>query len=454
MRRTFRAKLLAATIGLVAVAEGLTVVALDHSLASSLRDQRARRLEDQARGALDWVAQGRHPAVVAGRLAAITAARVTIFDVRGRVVGDSRTEAPDDVAGAAEVVAARRSGVGRDARFDAPAGTEVLFVAVARPGGVGVRLATPLADVEGAVGLLRRRLLLTSAVVFVLAVVVAMAVARLLARPLAAMRDAAQAIAQGRYDHARTGGDGARDELGDLQRSLQSLAGQLSQAETRRREFVGDLSHEIGTPVAAIQGYSETLLHAPVDEATHAEFLGVIHRHAGRIGRLVDDLRFLATEEARPHEQRRREPVHLLPLARHVERALLPRAKDARATIRVVIDDDVIVRGDPDHVERVLLNLVDNAVKYARSAVTVSARRDGDRVTIAVQDEGPGIAAEHLPRLFERFYRVDPGRSRDAGGTGLGLAIVRRLVVDMGGTVDVASTVGQGTRFTVALPAA
>jgi len=457
--RTFRAKLLVAFLGVVVVAEGLTVLALDRALAASLQSQLARRLEDQARGALDWVAQGRHKAVVAGRLAAITATRVTLFDERGAVVGDSASDRVVDVAavtGSPEIVAARRDGVGRDARFDAQAGDAVLFVAVAASDGVGVRLATPLADVESAVALVRRRLLATSAVVFVLAVVVAMAVARLLARPLSAMRDTAQTIAQaitqGRYEAAVVVDEGAHDELGDLQRSLQSLSSQLSQAEARRREFVGDLSHEIGTPVAAIQGYSETLLHAAVDDATRAEFVGVIHRHAGRITRLVDDLRFLSTEESRPRALRRREPVRVADVARHVKRALQPRTGEAGAHVDVIVADDTVAVGDPDHVERVLLNLVDNAVKYARGGIVVRGRREGDHVVVIVEDDGPGIPPEHLPRLFERFYRVDAGRSRAAGGTGLGLAIVRRLVVDMGGSVDVQSTVGQGTRFVVALP--
>jgi signal transduction histidine kinase len=455
MRGTFRAKLLWATLGLVVVAEGSTVVALDRALAAMLQDQLARRLEDQANGALEWVAQGRHPDVVAGRLAAITAARVTLFDARGAVLGDSdEAAAIDDVAAAPEIVAARAGLAGRDARFDARVGDDVLFVAVAERGGVGVRLATPLADVERTIALVRRRLLATSLLVFALAVVVAMVVARLLARPLVAMRDAAQAIARGRYDTAAVVDDGARDELGDLQRSLKSLSTQLQATEQRRREFVGDISHEIGTPVAAIQGYSETLLSADVDDATRAEFVGVIHRHAGRIARLVDDLRFLSTAESRPSEARRREPVRVVDVARHVQRALQPRAVDASARVDVDVGDDVAVLGDPDHVERVLLNLVDNAVKYARGAIAVRAQRQGERIVIDVDDDGPGIAAEHLPRLFERFYRVDAGRSREAGGTGLGLAIVRRLVDDMGGSVDVTSEVGRGTRFVVVLPAA
>jgi signal transduction histidine kinase len=453
MRRTFRAKLLVATVGLVAVAEGLTVLALDRSLSSSLQAQLARRLEDQAKGALEWVAQGRHPDVVAGRLAAITATRVTLFDARGAVVGDSANDRVVDVAGAPEVQAARVAGVGRDARADGGDRAQVLFVAVAAPDGVGVRLATPLADVERAVALLRRRLLWTSALVFVLAVVVAMAVARLLARPLSAMRDTAQAIAAGRYD-VGVASDGARDELGDLQRSLQSLSAQLADTEARRREFVGDLSHEIGTPIAAITGYSETLLSTPVDDATRAEFVGVIHRHAVRVARLVDDLRFLSTEESRPREHRRCEPVRIMDVARHVKRALQPRADEAGARVAVDVAADVVALGDPDHIERVLLNLVDNAVKYARGAIVVRGRHDDERVVVEVEDDGPGIDAVHLPRLFERFYRVDAGRSREAGGTGLGLAIVRRLVVDMGGNVDVVSELGKGSRFVVVLPAA
>lgn len=449
MRRTFRAKILVATLALVAAAELLTVVAIDRAIASDFEDRLAMRMEEQARGAIEWASQGRNPDVVAGRLASITATRVTLIDARGIVVGDS-AQLFEDVRSAPEVSAARGGGVGRSTRASSSQKERVLHIAVASPEGLVVRLAAPLADVERARGAMRERLLLASAVVFLLAVTVSMGVARALARPLLAMRDVAQRIARGSYDVQL--GQTGRDELGDLQRSLQQLAEQLAATEARRREFVGDLSHEIGTPVAAIQGYAETLLAGPVDAPTSKEFLEIIHRHARRIDLLVADLRFLSAQEARPADARVRVPVRVHDVAMHVQSALLPRTEERGARVVLELEPTLEVLGDPEHLERVLLNLVENAVKYARGTITVTGRRTPSGGQIEVIDTGPGIAAEHLPRLFERFYRVDRGRSRESGGTGLGLAIVKRLVEDMGGTVEVDSKVGEGTRFTVRLP--
>jgi two-component system, OmpR family, phosphate regulon sensor histidine kinase PhoR len=223
-----------------------------------------------------------------------------------------------------------------------------------------------------------------------------------------------------------------------------------------RRDFVANVSHELRTPVTAIQGYAETLLRGPRDEVTQREFLEIIHRHARRLGALVEGLLVLSDLEARPPEQAVREPVDAAATVEHVRATLRDRARQREATIEVDVKADAVVRGDPVGLEQVLENLVDNAVKYGKdqgARVRVTGERRGERVVLEVHDDGPGIPAEHLPRLFERFYRVDPGRSRERGGTGLGLAIVKHLVESMGGTVDVASAAGSGTTFRLELPA-
>ncbi len=453
MKLTFRVKLLLGYIALVAAAELLTVAALDRSISAELIAQLARRLEAQALGAVEWVSAGRNPDVVATRLAHVVGARVTVLDSTGRLVGDSESIENATII-APELNEARAGRVGRDMRVD------VLYVAVPTPDGLVIRLAAPLSDVNATVALVRKRLLAASAIVFALAVALSLVVARTLARPLVAMRDAAHRIAQGTYDVVLP--PGPRDEFGDLSRSLKTLSDQLARVEAMRRQLVGDVSHEIGTPVAAIQGYAETLLAAgagaTTDAATTREFLEIIHRNAGRIARLVEDLRFLSAieHEAVIGHKREREPVPLLETARLVAGTVRPRVDDKKATIAIEIGDELDVLGDPDHVERVLLNLVENAVKYGNDGgtVRVSAARKGQRVQLEVVDDGPGIPTEHIGRVFDRFYRVDHGRSRDKGGTGLGLAIVKQLAEAMEGTVWVESEPGKGTRFVVDLPAA
>ncbi|HEY3821192.1 MAG TPA: ATP-binding protein [Polyangiaceae bacterium] len=223
-----------------------------------------------------------------------------------------------------------------------------------------------------------------------------------------------------------------------------------------RRDFVANVSHELRTPVTAIQGYAETLLRGAVDETTRKQFTEIIHRHARRLGALVEGLLTLSELEARPPEQAVRERVEVPAIAEHVRATLRERAAQRETGVDVDVAADVIARGDPVAVEQVIENLVDNAIKYGKDGggrVRIVGRRLGDRVRLDVLDDGPGIDAEHLPRLFERFYRVDAGRSRERGGTGLGLAIVKHLVESMGGTVEVDSGTGRGTTFRVEWPA-
>jgi two-component system phosphate regulon sensor histidine kinase PhoR len=232
---------------------------------------------------------------------------------------------------------------------------------------------------------------------------------------------------------------------------------ELRRLETVRRDFVANVSHELRTPVAAIRGAAETLLLGGAQRAETAfEFATMIDRHAERLHRLVEDLLELSRIEAR--ELR----IDLAPVDLRAEaeraRELLSLAAQARGTeVRVQVEGGSLeVLADRSALEHVLTNLLENAIKYSPegAVVTVRAERRGATVRTLVEDDGPGIEARHLPRLFERFYRVDAGRSRQVGGTGLGLAIVKHLAEAMGGSVGVESTVGRGSRFWIDLPRA
>ena len=230
----------------------------------------------------------------------------------------------------------------------------------------------------------------------------------------------------------------------------------LRRLETIRTDFVANVSHELRTPVTAITTATETLLAGALDEPAEAvEFVGVIDRHGQRLRQLVDDLLDLAKIEAKSFRLVLAE-MEVRPIAEHAISLMEEQAKRRRMTLR--LEDSapgLSARIDRRGLEQVLVNLLDNAVKYAGEGarVTVTARARGDRVEIAVADDGAGISPQHLGRIFERFYRVDAGRSRQLGGTGLGLSIVKHLVELMGGTVEVESEPGKGARFTVRLPA-
>src|SRR4051794_33534159 len=239
----------------------------------------------------------------------------------------------------------------------------------------------------------------------------------------------------------------------------------VKRTEQMRADFIANAGHELKTPLTALIGFIETLLGPARDDAAARErFLTIMHEQAGRMARLVDDLLSLSRIELNEHVAPTGR-VALAPLIDEVARGLELRAAERGIRITKVLPPDLPeVLGDRDELVQVFQNLLDNAIKYARpeSEVTVTGSL-GDsggggtaspQVRVAIADQGEGIAGEHLPRLTERFYRVDTARSRQLGGTGLGLAIVKHLVNRHRGRLLIASRLGQGSTFTVCLRAA
>ena len=228
----------------------------------------------------------------------------------------------------------------------------------------------------------------------------------------------------------------------------------IRRLESLRRDFVANVSHELRTPVTAILSASETLEMALAKDPEGAKrFLQIIDRNATRLQRLIEDLLDLSRIESRELKLRP-EKFAFEPFATHLLGLFRDRADKKRISLRHEVGKGLEIDSDRRALEQVLTNLVDNAVKYCQegSTVTLHAEGRGAGVLVRVSDDGPGIDKKHLPRLFERFYRVDAGRSREMGGTGLGLSIVKHLVESMGGTIDVSSDVGKGTSFEIVLP--
>jgi two-component system phosphate regulon sensor histidine kinase PhoR len=226
----------------------------------------------------------------------------------------------------------------------------------------------------------------------------------------------------------------------------------LRALEAVRREFLSNAAHELRTPVTAISGYSETLLAGGVDPETSQEFVMTIHRNAQRIAALVADLLVLDTLEGRAEAIGTRAPVALAEVIGDAARTA--RGVTPSAQIEVDVADGLSVLGTREGLDHIVQNLIDNAVKYGNNTpVTVRAERIAQRVRLAVADRGPGIPDGHEDRIFERFYRLDAGRSRDRGGSGLGLAIVKSQIEAIGGRVWVEHA-SPGARFVVELDAA
>ncbi len=289
------------------------------------------------------------------------------------------------------------------------------------------------------------------------AVAVSALVTYRIVRPLRAMVEASQYIAAGHYEERVPiyGSVDAPDELTELALHFNRMAENLAQTEARRRDMIGNVAHELRTPLTTIKGYAEGLIDGvlPPEPATYT----LIEREADRMRRLVSDLQELSRVEAGAYELHlRRYPLKTL--VKTAMQRLEPQFREKGVALRAECAAEApIVRVDSDRILQVLTNLLGNALRHTPRGgeVVVRAKCSKDRVAISVVDTGEGIAAEHLPHIFERFYRADPSRSRAYGGSGIGLTIARWLIEAHGGEVWVESEgLGKGSVFTFTLPVA
>ena len=281
------------------------------------------------------------------------------------------------------------------------------------------------------------------------------------AKPLTEISAVADRLARGEHD-ARANLEPSTP-LGRLGMTINLLAerfqhdlSELKRLEQVRHEFVSNASHELRTPLASIKVFAETLSQPVEDPAERAEFVREIEENADRMARLVDDLLSLSALES-GKQPPKFERIALTEVVGKVTATVKPLASKKRIVLRVEPMHDVPdVRADRGQLAQILTNLLDNAIKYTgdKGTVRVSAAPADAFVSVAVEDNGPGIPAEDLPRIFERFYRVDKARSREQGGTGLGLSIVKHLVELHGGALTVHSEPGRGSTFRFTLPAA
>jgi len=264
-----------------------------------------------------------------------------------------------------------------------------------------------------------------------------------------------------RFFEARVGTLPAEAGLGPDARVIVQIEDRTEarRAEQLRSDFIANASHELRTPLASIIGYIETLQnHARDDPAARERFLAIMSREAGRMQRLVDDLMSLSRIELSEHV-RPVEEWSLNAIAAEGAAAIAPLARQQGATLEIALaPEGAPVRGDRDQLAQVFANLIDNALKYAGAGSTVRvfaaapSKAHPSRWGVTVADDGPGIAREHLHRLTERFYRVNASSSRARGGTGLGLAIVKHILNRHEGRLEIVSTPGEGSAFTVWLP--
>jgi signal transduction histidine kinase len=293
--------------------------------------------------------------------------------------------------------------------------------------------------------------LLAGAAALVVAAVVAFYLARRLTRPLTAMGQTADRIAAGDLSARVDLGRHPDDELAGLARALDGMAAQLEAARGLEREFLLSVSHDLRTPLTSISGYAQAIADRTVerseDQKSAAEIIGA---EARRLERLVADLLDLARLDAHEFSLTPR-PVDAAEVVGEAVDAFQPSAREMGVELVVDRQAPTPVDADPERLGQVVANLVENALKYARTRVTVGVSSTNGTLEVRVDDDGPGIEAGDLPRVFDRLYTSRPAPGRKVG-TGLGLAIVRELSAAMGGTTEALVLDGQGTRFVVRIP--
>ncbi len=486
---TFRLTL----ILLIAAALGMTVMGLyitraletysTENLKSGLVKE-ARLVQDDITSALRKDPSRESGQALAEQYGARLKARITIIAPDGTVIGDSErtireVRKMENHASRPEVAAALAGAIGSDLRHSQTLNAAMLYIAVPLNDGQQIkgalRLALPMTELAAVSASIRTTVAIGALLAAGVALLVGLFLSRRVTRPVVEMQAIATRMAAGDFSH-RVPVTGT-DEIAELGRGLNLLASRLQEkiqdlegerakvatilAEVRRleqvrTEFVANVSHELRTPLTVIKGYLETLLdEAPAQPETHRRFLEVAYTHAARLSRLVDDLLELSNLET-GKAVLKLSAVDIHGAADEIVAMFEKKAAHKTLVVRNETPTGLLARADRDRLSQVLVNLVDNAVKYTPEGGTVTiggARRPDQFVTVWVSDTGSGIPSSDLPRLTERFYRVDKARSRELGGTGLGLAIVKHLVQAHGGELVIESDLGKGTKVSFTLAA-
>ena len=321
---------------------------------------------------------------------------------------------------------------------------------------VGDALPRPASGAERAdaafLAAVNRSVLFGALIAGLAAVAVTLALSSRILRPVERLTAAAQRMERG--DLTVRVPVTSEDEIGQLAHAFNSMAGSLAQQEQLRRNMVTDVAHELRTPLTNLRGYLEAARDGLV--SSDAALVDNLYEETMLLSRLVADLQELAQAEA-GQLTLQRQPVPLAGIVEQAVAILRPQADAKGLALMVDLPADLPpVDVDPERVGQVLRNLLNNAVAHtpADGEITVTAQAAGAEVAVAVHDTGTGIAPEHLPYVFDRFYRADKSRARQTGGAGLGLAIVKQLVIAHGGSISVESAPGQGTTFTFTLPVA
>ncbi len=305
-------------------------------------------------------------------------------------------------------------------------------------------------DVRRLISQLNRHFIFASILILLFMLITIFFLSRALTKPLISMKEATKKISKG--DFSVTLPPPSKDELGELSRSIQTLANDLNYLKKERNEFLASISHELRTPITYVKGYSDIAKRKGLTEAERVYYLEIIHEEAARINMLLEELFDFAKLDQNTFTITK-EKVHLSSYLQSIYEKVLPAYQNKGIQLLLKCQESIFIEIDPTRFEQVLMNLLDNALKYSNNPATthIKAFIKNREVHISICDQGIGIPQTDLPYIFDRLYRVDKSRSRASGGFGIGLAIVKELVEDHCGDILVKSEVGKGSCFTIVL---
>jgi two-component system phosphate regulon sensor histidine kinase PhoR len=400
--------------------------------------------------------------------------RITLIDAHGNVLADSDIPFPE-ITGIKnhldrpEVQEALRHGIGHDIRHSATVDHDFLYMAKAvkeSPKRTSfetlqyIRLSVPLEDVQNQINRIRSIVIIVGLGVLLVIVAVSSIISRRITKSMVQIAQGVEQIRSGDLDAKLV--ISSNDEIGlvaravnELVQKLKSDIVQLKKLELVRSQFLGNVSHELRTPLFAVQGYLETLLDGAIDDpSVNRSFLEKAQSNLSRLHALLEDLINISQIESGEMKMSLRY-FRVNEFLESIEKDYEPFAAARGVALKLALrtKDEEEVFGDKDRLRQVLNNLLSNAINYNKPGgeVVIASEKKEHGIQLSIQDTGVGIPSDHLPRIFERFYRVDSDRSRALGGTGLGLAIVKHIVEAHGSQVQVESTIGEGSVFSFSL---
>lgn len=389
-------------------------------------------------------------------------ARIVIINNEGVLLFDSRiyqekwqgtplTPAEFKQVLKGQIVTKRGSSAGGSSQFDMSALTVAMPMFIREQVQGVILMNTPIYGISTSLTQVYRLFTIGAIIALLLAFLLSFHVSMMTTKPLRKMNKAALEMAQGKLDTRLEVKN--KDEIGQLAQNLNYMASELSKIDSMRKEFVANVSHELRSPITSIRGFIQAMLDGTIPPEGQEKYLAIVFEETNRLQRLINELLDLSRIEAGSFTFEKVEfDIHTL--MRSVGDRFFPLTTPKNITIEAPSDEPLLVYADRDRVEQIIVNFVDNAVRFTSDGGTISLFTEpiNDKVWVHVRDTGMGMPAEELPYIWKRFHKIDKARTRGKGGTGLGLAIVKHLVDAFGEEISVASEEGIGTEFVFSLP--